>query len=151
MGRVPGQVPPGPGTPPDWVPPQDQVHLPDQVHPLGPGTPPGTRYTPTGPGTPQRDQVHPHRTRYTPLRTRYTHSGARYTPPVLFMWGVPGQVPPPQDQHGFIIIQHTCDILLPNCSKNEILCPLFGHYQKMIQKAIGKLFSFIHFIFYVAI
>ena len=68
----------------------------DQVHPLGPGTPPGTRYTP-GPGTLPRpgtpltrytpwtrytprtrytpqdqvhplDQVHPPRTRYTPLK-----------------------------------------------------------------------------------
>ena len=38
MGVAPGQVPPGPGTPP-WAPR-------DQVHPLGPGTPPGTRYTP---------------------------------------------------------------------------------------------------------
>ena len=38
--------------------PQDQVHPPGQVHPLGPGTPPsGTRYPP--------DQVPP-RTRYTP-------------------------------------------------------------------------------------
>ena len=55
---------PGPGTPP-----KDQVHpVWDQVpHPLGPGTPPGTRYTPLdrvyppGPGTPPG-------TRYTPRR-----------------------------------------------------------------------------------
>ena len=63
--------PPGPGadTPPPTPPP-------------GPGTPPGTRYTPPGPGTlpPPWDQVHPPPpgTRYTPLdqvhppRTRYT-------------------------------------------------------------------------------
>ena len=43
--------------------PRDQVHPPDQAHPLGPGTPPGTRYTPPGPGTP------PPRTRYTPQCT----------------------------------------------------------------------------------
>ena len=46
-------------------------------YPPRPGTPPQTRYTPLGPGTPPtRDQVHPPGTRYTP----------------------PGQVTPPQDQ-----------------------------------------------------
>ena len=38
----------------------------DQVHPPGPGTPPRTRYTPSGPGTPPWDQLHPPGTRYTP-------------------------------------------------------------------------------------
>ena len=53
-GGVPGQVPPGPVTPPG------QVNTP-----LGPGTPLRTRYTPwdqvhpMGPGTPPQDQVHP--------------------------------------------------------------------------------------------
>ena len=87
-GRVPGQVPPGPGTPP-W----------EQVHPLGPGTPPrtrytppgtrytppGTRYTPLGPGTSPWDQVHPPEPG-TPPRTRYTpqdqvHPPGPGTPP----------------------------------------------------------------------
>ena len=64
-GGVPGQAPPGPGTPPRTrYPPWDQVHPPpwDQVHP-GPGTPPGTRYTPPGTRCPPRQvpprQVHP--------------------------------------------------------------------------------------------
>ena len=77
-GKVPGQVPPGPGTHPRtrYTPlgpgthPWDQVHPPgpgtppDQVNPPGPGTPPRTRYTP-------QDQVHSPGTRYTPT-TRYT-------------------------------------------------------------------------------
>ena len=56
----------------------------DQVHPLGPGTPPGTRYTPRtryiplGPGTPQ-DQVHPTGPG-TPPKARYTPTGPG-TPP----------------------------------------------------------------------
>ena len=63
QGGVPGQVP----------------HPRDQVHPLGPGTPPG-RYTPYPvPGTSSRtrytpwDQVHPQAG--TPPRTRYTPVG----------------------------------------------------------------------------
>ena len=56
---VPAQVHPlGPGAPPGT-----RYTPRDQVHPSGPGTP-GTRYTPPGPGTPPRtryppDQVHP--------------------------------------------------------------------------------------------
>ena len=68
QGGVPGRVPPGTRyTPWDQVhpprtryTPQDQVHPQDQAHPLGPGTPPRTRYPPAslGPGT-TPDQVHP--------------------------------------------------------------------------------------------
>ena len=83
------------------------VPVPDQVHPLGPGIPPGTRCTPwdqvhpPGPGTPPwtrytpPDQVHtpqpgtPPGTKYTPW-TRYTPQPG--TPPG------PGVPPPPQDQ-----------------------------------------------------
>ena len=64
----------------------------DQVHPPGPGTPPGTRCTPwdqehpPGPGTPPLP-----RTRYTPQAG--TPPGTRYTPP-------PDQVhPPPRYGH----------------------------------------------------
>ena len=81
-GRVPGQVPPRPGTPPGTR----CIPLGPGLPP-GPGTPPRTRYTPwhqvhpLGPGTPL-DQVHPlghvhpPQTRYTPRpgtppRTRY--------------------------------------------------------------------------------
>ena len=57
--------PPGPGTPLSGTryTPWDQVHPPNQVHPQtrytppGPGTPPGTRYTPRDQVPP--DQVHP--------------------------------------------------------------------------------------------
>ena len=81
----------------------DQVHPPDQVPPLGPGTPPRTRYTPWTRYTP-RDQVHPPGpgtppgTRYTPPRTRYTPldqvhpPGTRYTP--RDQVHPPDQVPP---------------------------------------------------------
>ena len=80
--------------------------VPDQVHPLGPGTTPWTRYTPLGPGTPP-DQVHPLDQVHppgpgthppdqvhppgpgTPPRTRYTPQ-TRYTPL--------DQVHPPPDQ-----------------------------------------------------
>ena len=57
--------------------------VPDQVHPPGPGTPPGTRYTPWG-------QVHPPEpgtspgTRYTPWAGTPHRAGTplgRYTPP----------------------------------------------------------------------
>ena len=48
-GGVPDQVHP-PGT--RYTPPWTRYTPWDQVHPLGPGTPPGTRYTPMGPGTP---------------------------------------------------------------------------------------------------
>ena len=81
--------------------------------PLGPDTPPGTRYTPLGPDTPSgpgthpwnqvhlQDQVHPPDqiqplgpgttpgTRYTP-RDQIHPSGTRYTPP--------GPGTPPRDQ-----------------------------------------------------
>ena len=62
--------------------------VPHQVHPPGPGTPPGTRYTPQGPGTPPQDQVHPPVPGAlpgpsTPPRTRYT---------------LPGPGEPPRDQ-----------------------------------------------------
>ena len=56
---------------PDQVPPRDQVHPP------GPGTPPGARYPP-GPGTPPWDQVHPG-DQVHPPGTRYT-PGTRYAP-----------------------------------------------------------------------
>ena len=99
-----GRYPPGPGTPPwDQIHPLDQVHTPrDQVHPLPQDhlhPPPGTRYTPLGPGTSPwtwytPDQVHPRPgtppgTRYT-LQTRYTPfdqvhpPGTRYTPRTRF-------------------------------------------------------------------
>ena len=56
-GGVPDQVPPlGPGTPP-----QTRYTPQDQVHPPGPGTPPWTRYTPQDQVHPPRDQVHPPR------------------------------------------------------------------------------------------
>ena len=51
-GVVPGHVPPPRGTPPP-SPPRTRCPL-DLVHPMGPGTPPRTRYTP-----PPRDQVPP--------------------------------------------------------------------------------------------
>ena len=64
-GGVPDQVHPlGPGTPPrtryppDQVPPWDQVPPGPGSAPLGPGTPPGDQVPPT-PGTPPWDQVHP--------------------------------------------------------------------------------------------
>ena len=87
-GGVPDQVHP-PGT--RYIPLLDQVQPLHQVPPLGPGTPPGTRYTP-------QDQVHPlvpgthtPQTRYTPRPgtppswTRYppwdqVHPPTRYTP-----------------------------------------------------------------------
>ena len=84
-GGVPDQVHPlGPGTPPRPGKPQDQVHPP------GPGT--LVRYTPqdqvhppdqvhpSGPGTPPWDQVHPPRPG-TPSWTRYTPSLRPGTPP----------------------------------------------------------------------
>ena len=58
----------------------------DQVHPPGPGTPPGTRYTP-------QDQVHP-QTRYNSPRTRYTppgpgtSPGTRYTTRCRACWEI---------------------------------------------------------------
>ena len=78
----------------------------DQVHPLGQGTPPWTRYI-----TPQ-DQVHPPRTRYTaldqvhppgpgtPLGTRYTpwdqvHPWTRYPTPST-RYSPPGPDTPPR-------------------------------------------------------
>ena len=68
-GGVPDQVhPPGPGTPPGT-----------RYTSLGPGTSPGTRYTPLGPGTPPPRPGTPPRTRYTPPRTRYPLGPA--TPP----------------------------------------------------------------------
>ena len=71
-------------TPPvDQVhPPVDQVHTPpwDQVHPLGPGTPPGTRYTPLGPCTLPGPGTPP-RTRYTPKDQVHSSRTSRYTPP----------------------------------------------------------------------
>ena len=95
LGRYPfprDQVHPlGPGTPPGTrYTPQDQVHLLDQVHPPGPGTPPRTRYTLPG-------------TRYTPPRTRYTPPGTRYTPrpgtPRDQVYPLPDQVPPRDQVH----------------------------------------------------
>ena len=75
-------TPPGPGTPPGTrYTPQDQVHTP-----MGPGTPPGTRYTPRtrytplGPGTP-RDQVYPPRLGIPPGPGTPPSPGTRYTPP----------------------------------------------------------------------
>ena len=50
------------------VPLEEQVHPPDQVHPK-------TRYIPLGPGTPPR-------TRYTPLRDRYIPPWDQVHPPV---------------------------------------------------------------------
>ena len=61
-GGVPGQVPP-----------QTRYTPQDQVHPLGPGTPPRTMYTPGTRYTPW-DQVHP-------LPGPGTHPRTRYTPP----------------------------------------------------------------------
>ena len=89
-GGVPGQGPPGPGTPP-WT-----RYTPwDQVHPQVPGTPPRTRY-PLGPGTPPQDQVPP-RTRYTP-QTRYP-PGTRYTPPPGPGTPPPGPGTPPGNRY----------------------------------------------------
>ena len=98
-GGVPDQVPPSRDqvsprtryTPQDQVHPPDQVHPRDQIHPPGPGTPPRTRYTPLGPGTPPWDKVHPTDQVHppgpgTPPQTRYTRLDqvpprTRYTPP----------------------------------------------------------------------
>ena len=82
-GGVPGQVPPGPGTPPGTrytprpdTPPGRYPTGTRYTHPLGPGSPPG-------PGTSPWDQVYPPgrypQTRYTPLG-RYTSPQTRYTP-----------------------------------------------------------------------
>ena len=83
-------TPPGGRHPPEQTPqtkyiPLGQVHPPDQVHPLGPGTPPGTRYTPLGPGTPHWPGTPPW-ARYTPWDQVHppgpgTPPGTRYTPP----------------------------------------------------------------------
>ena len=59
-------------TPPGADPPWEHTGPPGTRYtPLGPGTPPSTRYTPRadtplGPGTHPQDQVHPPGTRYTP-------------------------------------------------------------------------------------
>ena len=96
-GGVPGQVPPGPGTPRTKYTPPDQVHpegpgtpqtmythqdqVPRDQVPPGLGTPPQTRYTlrqvhPPGPGAPQ---------------TRYISLGPG-TPPTLDQVHPPGAV-----------------------------------------------------------
>ena len=60
LGRNTGTYPLGPGKPPGTrYTPWDQVHPPEPGTPLGPGTPPGTEYTPLGSGTLPLDQVHP--------------------------------------------------------------------------------------------
>ena len=61
LGRYTGTYPLGPGKPPGTrYTPWDQVYPPEPGTPLGPGTPPGTEYTPPpGPGTLPLDQVHP--------------------------------------------------------------------------------------------
>ena len=113
---------------PDQVPPRDQVHPPGTRYtPLGPGTPPRTRYTPLGPGTPPQDQVHPPGpctppgTRYTPPgpgtppRTRYTPLGPGTPPQDQVHPPGPGTPPwdqvPPQDQ-GDTVYARAVHILL---------------------------------------
>ena len=66
QGGVPNQVPPGPGTPPGtrYIPLGPGTRS-------GPGTPPGTRYTP-------QDQVHPLGPGIAPSLPRYGHCCARY-------------------------------------------------------------------------
>ena len=75
-------TPPGPGAPPP----------PDQVHPLGPGTPPGTRYTPP-------DQVHPPGTGTPPSPRPGTPPGNRYTPLPQTRYTPWNQVHPPQTRY----------------------------------------------------
>ena len=73
------RYPPTPGTP------RDQVHPPGPDTPPEPGTPPRTRYTPLGPGTPPPGPGTPPLGPGTPPWTRYTPwpgtpPGTRYTP-----------------------------------------------------------------------
>ena len=91
LGRYTGTYPLGPGKPPGTrYTPWDQVHPPEPGTPLGPGTPPGTEYTP-------RDQVHSLWTRYTPQDQVHPHPhppGTRYTcrdqvhPPSSACWEI---------------------------------------------------------------
>ena len=96
-GGVPDQVPPlGPGTPPrpgtlPWT--RYTPSPQDQVPPLGPGTPPQTRYTPPGPGTPLGPGTPPG-TRYTPQDQ--VHPLGPGTPPDQVP--PPGPGTPPRDQ-----------------------------------------------------
>ena len=100
-----------------------QVQPPDQVHPLGPGTPPwdqvhpptpaGTRYTPPGSGTPPdqvhppgpgtpppQDQVQPPLGPGTPPSTRYTPQDQLHPPGTRYMPrpGIPWTRYTPPDQ-----------------------------------------------------
>ena len=86
----------GPSTPPrPGTTPRDQVHPLAPDTPPGPGTPPRSRYTPR-PGTPPRHGTSPGtrytpQTRYTP-RTRYPPLGPGTPPP-------PGPGTPPRAEH----------------------------------------------------
>ena len=58
-GEVPGFLPPlGPGTPPDHIPPGTRYTPSGPGTPPRPGTPPWDQVHPPGPGIPPRDQVH---------------------------------------------------------------------------------------------
>ena len=74
--------------PPDQVHPRDQVQPPwDQVCPLGPGTPPGIRYTPWDQVHPL-DQVHPPDQVHIPLGPgTHPHPQDQVTPPKQCMPG----------------------------------------------------------------